>query len=124
MVISLEPITWLLSNITMDKPTQHETILKFLKSVPGWVPGFLLSKNRLCDVWVGSRGERSARDLVSPSDCPKGMEDKVVRELGKDLVARGSTIDGFGKQIQNKYVYYRALTRTEINPQEKTLFSQ
>ena len=91
----------------MEKPTQHETILKYLRYAKGWVPGYLLSKGKLMDVWIGSRGERSARDLVSPN-CPADLRGQTERGLGKELKEQGFTVDAFGRPIQNKYVYYRA----------------
>jgi len=93
--------------------TQHKAILAYLQSVNGWVPGYLLSKAELLGVWVGSRGERSARDLVSEY-CPKGLEGKTERMLGKHLrTEKGITIDFQGKPIEDRYVYYRSITDVE-----------
>lgn len=93
----------------MKKLTQHEAIVKYLQLLKGWVPGYRLSKVELCGVWVGSRGERSARDLVG-IDCPKGLEGKVERVLGKAILewtTEGK--DAGGKPIEERYAYYRAI---------------
>jgi hypothetical protein len=93
----------------MDKPTQHEVIIRYLQSQKGWVPSYLLSKRELNGVWVGSRGERSARDLVSPVTCPPKLEGKVERGTGKQLKDKGFTIDVFGEKFEDRYAYYRAI---------------
>ena len=88
--------------------TQHKVILKYLQLQNGWIPSYRLSKVELCGVWIGSRGERSARDLVSP-ECPKGLENRVKRELGKDLLAKGIRVDALGKPVEKNYAYYCAV---------------
>lgn len=96
----------------MNDSTQHRAIIRYLQQTIGWVPGYLLSKAELCGTWVGSRGERSARDLVS-LNCPKGLEGKVERELGSALLAKNVVRDFLGKSIEKRYVYYRSVVNQD-----------
>lgn len=98
----------------MEHPTQYDVIIRYLTEIQGWVPGYLLAKTELCGVWVGSRGERSARDLVG-ADCPKGLEGKVERSLGRDLKWSGIKVDAFGREVESKYAYYHAIKKNN-NP--------
>ena len=84
------------------KQTQHETILKYLRENQDWVPSYALGKRELCGIWVGSRGERSARDLAEET------EPQVLRKLGKELIYDGITKDFQNKEIVPKYAYYKA----------------
>ena len=94
-----------------EELTQHEAIVQFLELMKEWVPSYLLSKTELCGTWVGSRGERSARDLVSLDNCPEELKDKVERKMGKDLLLDGFHEDAFKKPIEGRYAYYRAVKK-------------
>lgn len=89
----------------MKKLTQQEAIINFLYSQDGWVPGYFLSKVEICNTWIGSSGERSARRLAS-NDCHEKLKRKVKREMGRILKTQGIKTDVFGRPVDNKYVYY------------------
>ncbi len=94
--------------------TQHQAIVEYLSQTNGWVPSYRLSKTTLCDVWVGSRGERSARDLVA-NECEKKLQNRVKRKLGKDLILKGITKDALGNLIEKRYAYYCAVEPLKWN---------
>lgn len=95
------------------KLTQHQAICEHLARTSGWVPSYDLSKVTLVGIWVGSRGERSARDLFS-NDCLLELQNLVDKKEGSELLREGITTDYKGREINKTYAYYTSFRPKKV----------
>jgi hypothetical protein len=67
------------------KPTLHDIICLHLADIGDWVPSYSLSKTQTRFGWVGSSGERRARELAEAGEhFVKGMVYTIERrKVGK-----------------------------------------
>lgn len=83
------------------KLTQEDLIVKYLRSVTGWIPSYQLEKVELFGQWIGTRGTRTARELAEAK--------KIEVMKGKDLMNKGVYVDALGKNVKSVYSYYKAV---------------
>jgi hypothetical protein len=71
----------------MKKLSQKQIVLNYLQSINDWVPSYQLTKLNTPWGFIGSQGDRRAREL-STNDCPFALMNKVERAdgctIGKD----------------------------------------
>ena len=83
-----------------NKPTQHSLIQRYCEENDGWIPSYDMVKVTLFGHWVGTRGDRTARDLA--------IDDIIHRKDARQLISEGIETDYKDRPIQTPYTYYRA----------------
>ena len=86
--------------------TQAQLIIEYLKGQEGWIPSWKLGKLNTELGWIGSSGERTARNLAA-NDCIKEHIDHVKKRDGRVLLSQGTTLDALNDKVNRTYVYYR-----------------
>lgn len=77
------------------KVTQAQKVLDYIRQTKGWIPAYRLVKVDLLGKWIGTNGDRIARQLFE--------DGKVLRQDGQALSGQ---MDAFNKPIEHKYTYY------------------
>lgn len=80
------------------KPTLHDIICLHLAELNDWVPSFALSKVQTAFGWIGSSGERRARELAE--DALKGLSHEYKGTLYK-----------VERRQNGKYAEYRVVSK-------------
>ena len=81
---------------------QEQAIKHYIDNANGWVASHALIHHELYGVWVGNRGDRTARSFAT-----KKM---IERKQGSDLLLDGIETDHQDKPIEKRYAYFHKLT--------------
>ncbi len=77
------------------KITQSQKVLDYIRQTKGYIPSYRLVKVELLGKWIGTNGDRIARQLFE--------DGLILRNDGKTLSGQ---IDAYDKPIESKYTYY------------------